>query len=47
MAKRGSPLAKKKQDEDENGEEESNGRAEVRAATPTAGYQQRQTERSG
>src|SRR5271157_3438698 len=37
--------------EEENGEEtaeeEPNGRAELRASTPTAGYQQRQTERPG
>ncbi len=34
-------------DEDENGEEEGNGRAEVRAATPTVAYQQRQVRRGG
>jgi Rne/Rng family ribonuclease len=34
-------------EEDDNGEEEGNGRAEVRAATPTAAYQQRQTRRGG
>jgi len=37
--------------DDENGDdeedEEANGRAEVRAASPTMGYQQRQTERPG
>src|ERR1035438_2554906 len=33
-------------DEEENGEE-SNGHAEVRAAAPTAAYQQRQTRRGG
>ena len=36
-----------KLEEEENGEEEGNGRAEVRAATPTAAYQQRQTRRGG
>ncbi len=36
------------EEEEEPGEgEETNGRAEVRAASPTAGYQQRQTERPG
>jgi Rne/Rng family ribonuclease len=36
------------EEEEESGEEEeTNGRAEVRAASPTAGYQQRQTERPG
>jgi ribonuclease G len=36
------------EEEEEAGEgEETNGRAEVRAASPTAGYQQRQTERPG
>jgi len=39
------------QPEEDNGEEfeeeETNGRAEVRAASPTMGYQQRQTERNG
>ena len=32
---------------EESGEEETNGRAELRAAPPTAGYQQRQSEREG
>jgi ribonuclease G len=36
------------EEEEENGEvEETNGRAELRAASPTAGYQQRHAERSG
>ena len=35
------------EEEEETGEEETNGRAEVRAASPIAGYQQRQTERPG
>ncbi len=35
------------EEELESGEEESSGRAELRAAPPTAGYQQRQTERQG
>ncbi len=36
------------EEEDENGEgEETNGRAELRAAVPTAGYQQRNVERPG
>ncbi len=35
------------EEEEETGEEETNGRAEVRAASPMAGYQQRQTERPG
>ncbi|HEY1730823.1 MAG TPA: Rne/Rng family ribonuclease [Terriglobales bacterium] len=36
------------EEEEENGEEdETNGRAEVRAVTPTAGYQQRNPERPG
>ena len=35
------------EEEFEGGEEETNGRAELRAAAPTAGYQQRQTERQG
>jgi Rne/Rng family ribonuclease len=35
------------EDEDAGEEQETNGRAEVRAASPTAGYQQRQTERPG
>ncbi len=38
------------EEEDEEGsveDEETNGRAEVRAASPTAGYQQRHAERSG
>jgi Rne/Rng family ribonuclease len=34
-------------EEEEGSEEEGNGRAEVRAATPTAGYQQRQPRRTG
>jgi ribonuclease G len=34
-------------EEEATGEEETNGRAELRAAPPTAGYQQRQTERQG
>jgi ribonuclease G len=34
-------------DEEESGDGETNGRAELRAAPPTAGYQQRQTERQG
>ena len=33
------------EEEDESGGEETNGRAELRAASPTAGYHQRQTER--
>ena len=41
------PAGEEESEEDESGEEEGNGRAEVRAATPTAGYQQRQTRRSG
>ena len=40
--------ADEEEEEEEVGEEEeTNGRAEVRAASPTAGYQQRQTERPG
>ena len=35
------------EEEEEPGEEETNGRAELRATPPTAGYQQRQTERPG
>ena len=35
------------EDEEENGEEEGSGRAEVRAASPTAAYQQRQPRRGG
>ena len=35
------------EDEDEDGGEEVNGRAELRAAAPTAAYQQRQVERGG
>jgi ribonuclease G len=36
------------EDEEENGElEEANGRAELRASSPTAGYQQRHAERQG
>ena len=34
-------------EEEESGEEETNGQAELRAAPPTAGYQQRQSERQG
>ena len=40
--------SEEEEDEEENGEEEeTNGRAELRASSPTAGYQQRQTERPG
>src|SRR5271166_4484986 len=40
--------AEAEEEEDGNGEgEEANGRAELRAAPPTAGYQQRQAERPG
>ncbi len=42
------PDTDEEEEEDEGGEEqETNGRAEVRAASPTAGYQQRQAERPG
>ena len=34
-------------EDDEGGEEETNGRAELRTASPTAGYQQRQPRRGG
>jgi Rne/Rng family ribonuclease len=34
-------------EEEESGDVETNGRAELRTAPPTAGYQQRQTERQG
>ncbi len=45
---RGEQIYGPEADEEEAGEEEeTNGRAEVRAASPTAGYQQRQTERPG
>ncbi len=40
--------AEAEDEEEDNGEpEESNGRAELRASSPTAGYQQRQVERPG
>ena len=40
--------AEEDEEEEENGElEETNGRAELRASSPTAGYQQRQAERPG
>src|SRR5271157_4069234 len=48
---RGEHIYAAETEEEENGEEaakeEPNGRAELRASTPTAGYQQRQTERPG
>src|SRR5271165_5011408 len=40
-------LAGQEDEEDEPGDEEANGRAELRAAAPTAAYQQRQVERGG
>jgi Rne/Rng family ribonuclease len=41
------PEGDDEEEEEAGEEEEANGRAEVRAASPTAGYQQRQTERLG
>jgi len=40
-------LASQEDEEDEPEDEETNGRAELRAAAPTAAYQQRQVERGG
>jgi ribonuclease G len=46
---RGETIAAREEEyeEEENGEDEDNGRAELRAAAPTAAYQQRQPRRGG